>query len=86
MRSHYDARVRTTVDLPDDLHQRAKAFARDRGLTFSASIALLLRRGFGESASGSDVQVVDDPATGLPTVRFGGTVTSDDVRALDDEP
>ena len=84
MRLHYDAPVRTTVDLPDDLHQRAKAFARDRGLTFSASIALLLRRGFGES--GSDVQVVDDPATGLPTVRFGGTITSDDVQALDDEP
>jgi hypothetical protein len=82
MRAHYDEPMRTTVDLPDDLHQRAKAFAQDRGLTFGQSIVLLLRRGFGE---GGSADVSADATTGLPLVRLGATVTSEDLRALDDE-
>ena len=74
--------MRTTVDLPDDLHQRAKAFARDRGLSLTETIVLILRRGFGDD---DRVEVSTDAGTGLPTVRLGATITSDDVRSLEDD-
>lgn len=74
--------MRTTIDLPEDLHRVAKAIARDEGRTLSETIAMLLRRALGE---GSDSQVDRDAATGLPSVRLGQTITSEDVRSLDDE-
>ena len=75
--------MRTTVDLPDDLHQRARAIARDQGLTFSQAIALLIRRGLGQEPV-RRVGTMPDP--GLPVVSVGRLVTSEDVRSLDDEP
>lgn len=75
--------VRTTIDLPDDLHRTAKALARDQGRSFSETITLLLRRALGQ---GETVRVSRDVGTGLPSVRLGTAVTSEDVRALDDEP
>lgn len=80
---HYDVCMRTTVDLPDDLHRIAKAIARDEGRSFSETIVILLRRALGQG--GGDVEVRSNPITGLPSVRLGRTVTSEDVRALEDE-
>lgn len=74
--------MRTTIDLPEDLHRVAKAIARDEGRTLSETVAMLLRRALGE---GSGSQVDRDAATGLPSVRLGQTITSEDVRSLDDE-
>jgi hypothetical protein len=74
--------MRTTIDLPDDLHRTARALARDHGWTFSETVALLLRRGLGQ---GEAVAVQRDERTGLPSVRLGVTITSEDVRALDDD-
>jgi predicted transcriptional regulator len=76
--------VRTTIDLPDDLHRRAQAIARDTSRSFSATVADLIRRGLGETRP---AEVSRSQRTGLPVVRLGTIITSEDVRALeDDEP
>ena len=74
--------MRTTIDLPDDLHRVAKAIARDEGRTVSEVVAILLRRALGE---GGTAQVTRDAGSGLPSVHLGRTITSEDVRSLDDE-
>jgi hypothetical protein len=74
--------MRTTVDLPDDLHRSMTSAARERGQTLSQVIAEYLRRGMG---AGIPVSIRTDPATGFPVVRTGVPITTEDVRALDDE-
>src|ERR1700747_183397 len=74
--------VRTTIDLPDDLHKQALAIARDTHRTLSETVADLLRRGLG---AGSTAAISRDPRTGLPLVSVGTVVTSEDVRSLEDE-
>lgn len=74
--------MRTTIDLPEDLHRIAAAIARDQGTSLSDAVAQLLRRAIG--APGSASLSVSD-RTGLAVIRLGQTVTSEDVRALDDE-
>ena len=73
--------MRTTIDLPDDLHRQAMSIARDTSRTFSETVADLLRRalGFGEPH-----EVFRSPSTGLPVIRLGVPITTDDVRALED--
>ena len=75
--------MRTTIDLPEDVHRVALAIARDRGETLSATITSLVRAALGDARS---VSISHDRRTGLPVVRIGRTITSDDVRSLDDEP
>lgn len=85
--AHHDAlmlrcSVRTTIDLPDDLHKQAQAIARDTRRTLSETVADLIRRGLG---TGSTTALSKDPRTGLPLVSVGTVVTSEDVRSLEDE-
>lgn len=87
---HHDAvmlesGVRTTIDLPDDLHKQAQAIARDTHRTLSETVADLVRRGLGAGTAGTAVIASTDPRTGLPLVRVGTVVTSEDVRSLEDE-
>jgi hypothetical protein len=84
---HHDALmlrlgVRTTIDLPDDLHKQALAIARDNHRTLSETVADLIRRGLG---AGRTAALSTDPRTGLPLVSVGKFVTSEDVRSLEDE-
>jgi hypothetical protein len=74
--------MRTTVDLPADLHALARRVARDRGVTLSEAVADLMRRGIG---GGHPVDVGTSATTGLPVVRVGRRVTEEDVRSLDDD-
>ena len=74
--------VRTTIDLPDDLHKQALAIARDTHRTLSETVADLMRRGL---RAGSNAAISKDPRTGLPLVSVGTVVTSEDVRSLEDE-
>lgn len=74
--------MRTTIDLPDDLHALARSIARDRGESLSETVAALIRRGLGQR---NTTEVERSELTGLPIVRVGRTVTLDDVRSLDDE-
>jgi hypothetical protein len=73
--------VRTTIDLPEDLHRIASSIARDRGESLSATVAALMRRGLGGDARRDDVMDRD----GFPVVSVGHVVTGDDVRSLEDE-
>jgi predicted transcriptional regulator len=74
--------MRTTIDLPDDLHKQAQAIARDTRRTLSETVADLVRRGLG---AGKSAAMSTDPRTGLPVVSVGTIVTSEDVRSLDDD-
>ncbi len=72
--------VRTTIDLPADLHDLARQLAHDGNRSMSEVIAELIRLGL---RSGPD-----QPATsrrGLPVVTLGHPVTAGDVRSLDDD-
>jgi hypothetical protein len=73
--------MRTTVDLPSDLHKQALAIARDTHRTLSETVADLMRRGL---RAGSAAAISSDPRTGLPLVSVGTVVTSEDVRSLED--
>jgi len=74
--------MRTTIDLPDDLHRQAVSIARDTSRTLSETVADLIRRGMG---LGETAGISRSARTGLPVVRLGTVITTDDVRALDDD-
>jgi hypothetical protein len=87
IRLHHDAvmlqcGMRTTVDLPDDLHRQAQAIARDTHRTLSDTVADLMRRGLGAATT---TEISTDSRTGLPLVSVGTVVTSEDVRSLEDQ-
>jgi predicted transcriptional regulator len=74
--------MRTTVDLPEDLHRLASAIARDSGSSLSETLTRLLRAAL--TAPGP-VRVSASPRTGLQVASVGRVVTSEDVRSLEDE-
>ena len=74
--------MRTTIDLPPDLHDAARSIARDRGTSLSEAVADLIRRGLGQRGS---IVYGRSAVTGLPTATVGRVVTSDDVRSLEDD-
>lgn len=78
----YDLDMRTTIDLPEDLHKQAQSLARDTSTTMSEIVAELMRRGLGQ---GREPDVSYDPSTRLPMVSFGGVMTTEDVRSLEDD-
>lgn len=74
--------MRTTVDLPDELHRQVRAIARDTRRTFSDTVADLMQRGLNPAIPAA---VSPSPRTGLPVVTLGTVVTTEDVRAVDDD-
>jgi predicted transcriptional regulator len=74
--------MRTTIDLPDDLHAQAAAIARDTHQTLSQAVATLIRRGLGSGVPG---EITRSPRTGLPVAHLGRVVTTEDVRRLEDD-
>lgn len=74
--------MRTTVDLPDDLHRQVQAIARDTNRSLSATVADLMRRGLGLDQAGG---LSRSSRTGLPMISLGTAITTEDVRALDDD-
>jgi hypothetical protein len=74
--------MRTTVDLPADLHAQVVAIARDTHRTLSDTVAMLMRRGLGENRP---AELTRSSATGLPVVRLGRMITTEDVRSLEDD-
>jgi hypothetical protein len=74
--------MRTTIDLPEDLHKQAAAIARDTSRSLSETVAELMRRGLGQ---GRGTEISRSPLTGLPVLHLGRVITTEDVRALDDD-
>ena len=75
--------MRTTVDLPEDLHRLAKDIAHDKSMTFSEAVVWLMRRGAGKQLEKPEIGV--NELTGLPAIRTGRIITSADVKRLEDE-
>ncbi|MFL1378436.1 MULTISPECIES: hypothetical protein [unclassified Nocardiopsis] len=75
--------MRTTIDLPPELHRQAMSIARDQSRTLSDIVAELMRRGLTRRAS--EGEVVRSARTGLPTISLGTVITTEDVRELEDE-
>ncbi len=69
--------MRTTVDLPDAVHRRAKELAEARGQSMSVVIADLTVRGL--SQLDEPVSVLTDPVSGYPMVSIGRRVTAAEV-------
>lgn len=82
MQQRYSGSMRTTIDLPEDLHRQALSIARDTSRTLSEIVAELMRRGLGQ---GKPLQITQSPRTGLPVVSIGRVITTEDVRSLDDD-
>lgn len=81
--------MRTTIDLPADLHHAVTSIATHARKSMNQTAADLIRRGLshppqaGDSSIGAGVRV--DKRTGLPVIRSSRPVTAEDVRALEDE-
>ncbi|MFT4180117.1 MAG: hypothetical protein QM612_11785 [Thermomonas sp.] len=82
--------MRTTIDLPDDLHRIATSLARHNRRSLGQIVAELMRRGLeppvvtnrvAEPAAAYSIS----PVTGLAVVRSPRPVTDEDVKALEDE-
>lgn len=72
--------MRTTIELPDDLHELARQLAHEGNRSMSEVVAELIRLGLRRERA--------EPPTGtrgLPIVAVGRPVTAEDVRSLDDE-
>ena len=81
--------MRTSIDLPDDLHRILTSLARHTGRSLGQTVAELVRRGL-EAPDATGVRHAAavyrvHPATGLPVVASRQPLTEDDVRALDDD-
>ena len=74
--------MRTTVDLPEDLHHQLMSIARDSKRSFSQTTVDILRRGLG---GGLTSEFAYNPRTGLPVLHLGRTITTEDVRSLEDD-
>jgi hypothetical protein len=70
--------MRITIDLPDELHARVVAIARETHQSLSETVASLIRRGLGSGPPSGEV-VTSEP-TGLPVVHLGRTITTEDLR------
>jgi hypothetical protein len=81
--------MRTTIDLPTDLHQAVTSIAAHSRKSMSQTVAELIRRGLAQesAAAGKPTRagLRIDPGTGLPLIRSPRPVTVEDVRALEDD-
>lgn len=75
--------MRTTIDLPDDVHRAASLIARDRHQTLSRTVATLLRSALAGEGHHTTIEIDFD--SGLPTVRIGQQITAEDVAAVDED-
>lgn len=72
--------MRTTVDLPPYVHRRAKELAQQNGRSLSAEISDLVSRSL--QAQEPALPEETDLRTGLPQLRIGRAITSEDVAAF----
>jgi hypothetical protein len=73
--------MRTTLDITDEAYYVAKSIAQDRKISLGAAVGELILTSV-RAGKGSDIQMSD---YGFPTFRCVRPVTSEDVKALDDD-
>lgn len=88
--------MRTTIDLPADLHHVVTSVAAHTRKSMNQTVADLIRRGLvvgavpaeglvGGPGHDKGPRLQQDALTGLPLICSSRPVTAEDVRALDDE-
>ena len=77
----YYAVVRTTLDISDEAYYIARAIARDQNRSLGRVVGDLIL----QSAKGSKGASIGMSDYGFPVFRCTRPVTTEDVRALDDE-
>jgi hypothetical protein len=86
MQLHYDAPMRTTIDLPESLHSIALGLARHTGRSLSQAVADLMQQGLDARRGQATLTgFAVHPKTGLPLVQSRQAVTAQDVAALEDD-
>jgi hypothetical protein len=78
--------MRTTIDIPEAIHARAKALAHDRGISLSAALGEIVTEYFAPRDQQPQSEAETSPITGLPVRHIGRVLTSEDIASLwDDE-
>lgn len=77
--------MRTTIELPDDLHRAALQMARDRHQTLSRTVADLVRTAMIAGPAGAAAGFTVDPETGMPLVTLARPIDAEDVARAQDE-
>jgi hypothetical protein len=87
MQVHHDASMRTTVDLPEDLHRIVTSLATHTRRSLSQTAADLMRKGLAapSRSSGTSSAVRMNTKTGLPVLHGSRAITPEDVKALEDD-
>lgn len=75
--------MRTTINLPDELHAQLVSISRDRRETVSRTVESLVRRGLGGARPA--YRMSRNARTGFVGIEFGKPITDEDVRSLDDD-
>lgn len=74
--------MRTTIDFPEDLHQQARALAQDSHRSLSEVVSELVRRGLSSQPAEG---IGRSAKSSFPTVAIGRTLSTEDIRALEDD-
>lgn len=77
----YGVVVRTTLDISDEAYYIAKAIARDQNRSLGRVVGDLIL----QSSKGSKGALIEMSDYGFPTFRCARPVTTEDIRALDEE-
>jgi hypothetical protein len=78
--------MRTTVEIPESLHQIASGLARHTNRSLSQTIVALMEIGLNSSSLASPLPIGSSHSeTGLPVVRSRRLITEDDVRSVMEE-
>lgn len=78
--------MRTTIDLPADLHTILTSLAVHQRSSLSQTASELIRRGLcAPPAAVRGAKLSTHRATGLPVLRTSRPITAADVKALEDE-
>ena len=85
MHPHHDAAMRTTLDLPEDLHQIVVSLAAQTRSSLSVTASELMRRGLNAPMRRARVPgFAPHAVTGLPVLKTTRLITPEDVKALED--
>ena len=75
--------MRTTIDLPPELHALAREIAHQQHKTMSQVITECMQSAL--DISSDKALTISTSASGFPVVSGGRPVTAEDVRSLEDE-
>ncbi|MXW42261.1 MAG: antitoxin [Acidimicrobiia bacterium] len=77
--------MRTTVDLPEDIHTLASELAHQQRKTMSEVLVEFIRDGLNSLNEAEVNEKAEVNKSGWPTVTIGRIITAEDVRSLEDE-